>query len=98
MGGRTRVAPDLPQPTFERDQVHAARRRDLVEGWLDRLGWPIYEREGYRPRRSGRGNPNRARLLRPGLELDQIGRTGRRTWVADRKKPDRSAWWHIRVQ
>ncbi len=82
----------------ERDQVHAAGRRDLAQSRLDRVGRPIYEREGYRPRHSGRGNPDRAGLVRPGLELDQIGRTGRRAGAADRQEPDRPARRHLRVQ
>ncbi len=44
VGGRARDAPDLSQPVVERDQVHAARRRDLAESRLDRLGRTIYER------------------------------------------------------
>ena len=65
---------------------------------LDRLGRPVHEREGYRRRHSGRGNPRRALLVWPGLELDQVGRTGRRPWSADRQEPDRSARRHIRAQ
>ena len=92
------LAPDLPQSAVERDQVHAAGRRDLAEGRLDRLRRPIHEREGHRRRHSGRGNPDRAGLLRPGLELDQIGRTGRRPRPADRQEPGRPARRHLRAQ
>ena len=31
------IPPDLPQPPVQRDQVHAAGRRDLAEGRLDRV-------------------------------------------------------------
>ena len=62
-------APDLPQPPVQRDQVHAAGRRDLAQGRLDRVRRPVHERQGHRPRHSRGGNPDRARLVRPGLEL-----------------------------
>ena len=95
VGGRARGAPDLPQPAVQRDQVHPAGRRDLAQGGLDRLGRPIHERERHRRRHSGGGNPGRARLLRPGLQFDQIGRTGRRPRPAHRQEPGRSAWRHL---
>ena len=82
----------------QRDQVHAARRRDLAEGRLDRLGRPIHERQGHRPRHPRGGNPDRAGLFRPGLEFDQIRRTGRRPRPADRQEPGRPAWRHLRAQ
>ena len=46
----------------------------------------------------GGGNPDRARVVRPGLELDQIGRTGRRPRPADRQEPGRPAWRHVRAE
>jgi signal transduction histidine kinase len=55
------------------------------EIWL-KAGWTA----------SGRGrNPDRACLLRPGLQLDQVGGTGRRSRPADREEPDRHAWRHL---
>ena len=98
VGGRARGAADLPQPPVQRHQVHAAGRRDLAQGGLDRLGRPIHERQGHRPGHPGGGNPDRARLVRPGLELDQIGRTGRRPRPADRQEPDRPARRHVHAQ
>ena len=72
------------------------------EIWL-KVGWTAsggqyMSVQGYRRRHSGRGNPDRARLVRPGLELDQIGRTGRRPRPADRQEPGRPAWRHIHAQ
>ena len=80
------------------DQVHAAGRRDLAEGRLDRLGRPIHERQGYRAGHPRGGNSDRAGLLRPGLQFDQIRRTGRRPRPADRQEPGRSAWRLVRAQ
>ena len=98
VGRRARGAADLPQPFVQRHQVHAAGRRDLAQGRLDRLGRPIHERQGHRPRHPRGRNSDRARLVRPGLELDQIRRTGRRPWPADRQEPDRPAWRHVLAQ
>ncbi len=61
LGRRARGAPDLPQPPVQRDQVHAAGRRNLAQGRLDRLGRPIHERAGQRPRHSRGRDRDRAR-------------------------------------
>ena len=78
VGGRAGGASDLPQSPGQRHQVHAARRRDLAQGRMDRLGRAIYQRQGHRPRHSRRGNPDRARLVRAGIEFHQVGRARRR--------------------
>ena len=98
VGGRARAAPDLPQSVVQRHQVHAAGRRDLAEGRLDRVRRAIHERQGHRLRHPRGGNPDRARLLRPGLEFDQIGRTGRRPRPAHRQEPGRPARRHVLAQ
>ena len=98
MGGRTRGAADLPQSALQRDQVHAAGRRNLAEGRLDRVGGPIHERQGYRTGHSGRGNPGGAGLVRAGLELDQIGRARRWPRSADRQESHRPARRHVHAQ
>src|ERR1700680_1260507 len=54
------------------------------EIWL-KVGWAA----------AGGRNPHRARVVRPGLQLDQVGRTGRRPRAADRKKSGRHARRHI---
>ena len=59
----------------------------LAQGGLDRFRRPIRQCEGHRYGHRRRGNTYRARLLRPGIELHQIGRAGSRSWTADRKKP-----------
>ena len=66
VGRRARAAADLPQLAVQRDQVHAAGRRDLAQGRLDRVGRPVHERQGHRPGHSGRGNPDRARQFGQG--------------------------------
>ncbi len=88
----------VPEPPVERDQVHAAGRRDLAQGRLDRVGRTIHERQGHRPRHPRGRNPDRARVVRPGLEFDQVGRTGRRPRPADRQEPDRHAWRHLHAE
>ena len=98
VGGRARLPPDLPQPVVQRDQVHAAGRRDLAQGRLDRGRRPVHEREGQRPGHSGRRDPDRARLVRPGHQCDQVGRTGHRPRPADRQEPGRPARRHVHAQ
>ena len=98
MGGRARDPADLPQSSVQRDQVHAAGRRDLDQGRLDGVGRTIFQRQGYRPRHSGRRNPDRARVVRARIECDQIRRTGRGPWPADRQEPGRPAWRHLHAQ
>ena len=61
VGGRACRAPDLSQPPLQCDQVHAARRRDLAQGRLDRVRRTIHERQGHRAGHSGGGDPGRAR-------------------------------------
>ena len=69
------------------------------EIWL-KVGWTAsggqyLSRQGYRKRHRRRRNPDRAGLVRPGFQLDQVGRTGRGSRPADRKEPDRHAWRHL---
>ena len=84
--------------SLQRNQVHAAGRRDLAESRLDRVRRAIHEREGYRLRHRRGGNPDRARLFRPGLEFDQVRRTGRGARPAHRQEPGRPARRHLRAQ
>ena len=97
LGGRARGAAGLPQPPVQRHQVHAAGRRDLAQGRLDRVGRAVSQRARQRPGHPRGGDPDRARLVRPRLERDQVGRTGRRPRAADRQAPDRPAWRHLRA-
>ena len=60
------LPPDLPQPAVQRDQVHAAGRRDLAQGRLDRVRRPIHERArtpapAFRRTRSRSCSPRSAR-------------------------------------
>ena len=98
VGGRARAAADLPQPAVQRDQVHAVGRRNLAQGRLDRRRRPVHERQGHRPGHSRGGNPDRAVVVRPGLERDQVGRTGRRPRPADRQEPGRHARRHLHAE
>src|SRR5262249_49089721 len=84
--------PDLPQSPRQRDQVYAAGRRDLGQSRMDRIGRTISERQGYRSGNPRGGNPDRARLLWPRFEFDQVGRARGRAWFAYREKPRRSPW------
>jgi two-component system, cell cycle sensor histidine kinase PleC len=47
---KLRASPDRAQSVVELDQVHPARRRDLAEGGMDRVGRSISQRQGYRVR------------------------------------------------
>ena len=69
------------------------------EVWL-KVGWTAsggqyMSVQRQRPRHSGRRDPDRARLVRPGHQRDQIGRTGYRPWPADRQEPGRPARRHV---
>ena len=97
-GDERATPPDRAQSAVELDQVHAAGRRDLAQGRLDRLRRPISQRQGHRLRHCRRRNPDRAGLVRPGLQLDQVGRARRRPRPADRQKPDRHAWRHLHAE
>ena len=66
----------------------------LKAGWTA-SGGQYMSVQGHRPRHSGGGNPDRAGLVRPGLELDQVRRTRRRPRPADRQEPDRPARRHL---
>ena len=53
VGRRAGGAPDLPQPPLQRHQVHAAGRRRLAQGRLDRGGRPVFQRPRQRAGDSG---------------------------------------------
>ena len=68
------------------------------EIWL-KVGWTAaggqyMSVQGQRPRHSGRRDPDRARLVRPGHQRDQVGRAGHRPRPADRQEPGRPARRH----
>ena len=72
------------------------------EIWL-KVGWTAsggqyHQRQGHRLRDRRRRNPDRAGLVRPGLQLDQVGRARRGPGLADRQKPDRHAWRHVHAE
>ena len=98
LGRRTRHPPGRAQSAVQLDQVHPARRRYLAQGGLDRFRRAISERQGHRLRHRRGRNSDRAGFVRPGLQLDQIGRTGRGAGPSDRKEPDRHAWRHLHAE
>jgi len=98
VGRRARGPADLPQSPVQCHQVHAASRRGVAQGGLDRRGRAVFQRPGQRPRHSRERDTDRAGHLRRGLERDQIGGTGRRARPAHREEPDRAAWWHLLAQ
>ena len=55
------------------------------QGRLDRRRRPVPLGQGQRPRHSGGGDPDRAVVLRPGLDRHQERRAGRRPRPADRQ-------------
>ncbi|MGY4455216.1 signal transduction histidine kinase/predicted Fe-S protein YdhL (DUF1289 family) [Bradyrhizobium sp. i1.3.1] len=69
----------------------------LKAGWTA-SGGAISLGEGFRLRHPRGRDPDRARLVRPGLQLDQVGRTGRRARPAHRQEPDRPAWRYIHAE
>ena len=60
LGRRAGAPADRAQRALERDQVHAARRRDRGQGRLDLLGRAVSQRQGHRTGHSRRGDPDRA--------------------------------------
>ena len=72
------------------------------EIWL-KVGWTASGGQYLSVKDTGSGIaedeiPDGARLVRSGLQFDQVRRTGRRTGPADRQKPDRHAWRHLHAE
>ncbi len=69
----------------------------LKVGWTASGGQYMSVKE-HRAGHSGRGNPDRARVVRGGLELAQIGRKGCRPRSAHCQEPHRPARWHLHAE
>ena len=95
---RTRRAPDHAQPSVQRHQVHADRRRNPRPGRLDGRRRPVSFGSRQWTGHSGRRNPDRAVGVRPGLDRHQERRTGHRPRPADRAGPGRHAWRRVRAE
>ena len=85
LGRRARGPPDRAQPPLQRHEVHASSGGEIAGARrLDGRRRPVRLGPGQRTGHPGRGNPDRAVGLRPGLDRHQERRTGRRPRPADR--------------
>jgi two-component system cell cycle sensor histidine kinase PleC len=85
-------AADHAQPSLQRHQVRADRRRGARARRLDRRRRPVHRRQGQRAGHPRRRDPGRALGLRPGLHRHQERRTGHRPRPAHRPGPARHPW------
>jgi len=87
-----------PQPALQRDQVHAARRRGLAQGRLDRGRRAIHERQGQWPGIPDDEIPIVLASFGQGTNAIKSAETGHRPWPADRQETDRPAWRDVHAQ